>query len=398
MNSFEKNENRNEHDDDQDLKLAEQENELQEEVEEKRRMGTLKTGYTTGTSATAATKAALLALISNKTVDSVTVPLPKHKTARLKIAWTRFDGNNSVTSSVIKNAGDDPDVTHGAEICSTVSFINQNDKIIIDGGKGVGRVTKPGLGLDVGKAAINPTPRTMIEQAVREVAAQELKEHSLSVIISVPNGEEIAKKTDNPRLGILGGISILGTTGIVLPYSTASFAASIKQSLDVALAMGTYTVVLTTGGRSEDFAKVLFGKSLPDHSFVQIGDFAGYAIKQCANKKLHKVILAGFIGKLTKMATGVKQTHVKGSHVDIEFMAEVAAECNSPNSVIHQIKNANTARHVSEIINKNNISGFFDLICKKVYGQMYEYSNRVLQLEVIMFEFDGKVCGQYSKN
>src|ERR687887_323512 len=385
MNSFEKNENRNEHDDDQDLKLAEQENELQEEVEEKRRRGTLKTGYTTGTSATAATKAALLALISGKAVDNIFVSLPKGGTANLKIAWTKIEGNGSSTSAVIKNAGDDPDITHGAEICSIVSFSDQVGKVVIDGGIGVGRVTKPGLGLEIGKAAINQTPTKMIEQAVREVAAKKLNDNGISVIISVPKGEEIAKKTDKPRLGIIGGISILGTSGIVLPYSTASFAASIRQSLDVAIAMGTDIVVLTTGGRSEDFAKELFGKSLPDHSFVQMGDFAGYAIRQCINKKICKAIIAGFIGKLTKIAMGIKQTHVRGSHVNMEFMAKVATECNSNSAVIEEIKKANSARHVSEIINKNNISGFFDILCKKVYEQMYEYSKGELQLEIIMF-------------
>ena len=387
----------NEGDGEQDLMLAEQEQELPAKIEEKRRTGTLKTGYTTGTSATAATKAALLALISGKAVDNIFVSLPKGGTAKLKIAWTKVEGNgSSSTSAVIKNAGDDPDVTHGAEICSTVSFTDQVGKIVVDGGIGVGRVTKPGLGLEIGKAAINQTPTKMIEQAVREVAAKKLNDSGINVVVSVPKGEELAKKTDNPRLGIIGGISILGTTGIVLPYSTASFAASIRQSLDVAIAMGINTVVLTTGGRSEDFAKELFAKLLPDHSFVQIGDFAGYAIKQCANKKIRKAVIAGFIGKLTKMAMCIKQTHVRGSHVDMEFMTKVAAECNSSLKVIEEIKGANTARHVSDIIAKNNVSGFFDLMCKKVHQQMYEYSEGKLKLEVIMFGFDGKLCGQYA--
>ena len=216
------------------------------------------------------------------------------------------------------------------------------------------------------------------------------------MVISVPNGEEIAKKTDNPRLGILGGISILGTTGLVLPYSTASFAASIRQGLDVATAMGADTVVLTTGGRSEDFAKELF--KLPDHCFIQMGDFAGYSIKQCANKMtLRKVIIAGFIGKLTKMAMGIKQTHVAGSHVDMKFMARLAAECEAPPKVVEEIGSANTARHVSEIIKKNNIVSYYDHVCEKVYDQMYEHAKGDLQIEVILFEFDGMVIGRHPK-
>ncbi|HEX7032540.1 MAG TPA: cobalt-precorrin-5B (C(1))-methyltransferase [Nitrososphaera sp.] len=379
---------------DKDLELAEREQDLPPEIKEKKQKGTLRTGYTTGTTATAATKGALYALIGNKPVDQVTVSLPKNKTATLKIAWTKVEGSGKVTCAAIKDGGDDPDVTHGAEICSTVSFNNNVGQINIDGGKGVGRVTRPGLGLAMGKAAINPTPMSMLEQAVREVAGEHLKKGGVDVIISVPKGEEIAKKTDNPRLGILGGISILGTTGIVLPYSTASFAASIRQSLDVAIAMGSDTVVLTTGGRSEDFAKELF--KLPEHCFVQMGDFAGYSIKQCASKNLREAIIAGFIGKLTKMAMGIKQTHVAGSHVNMEFMARLAAECKAPPNVIEEIKVANTARHVSEIITRNNISGYFDLVCKKVHEQMSDYAkNPRLQIKIVMFEFDGRVIGRY---
>ena len=376
---------------DGDIELAEREKELPPEIEEKKRKGKLRTGYTTGTTATAATKAALHALIGKPT-EGVTVSLPKGKTATLKIAWTKIEGNRA-TSAAIKDGGDDPDVTHGAEICSTVSFSKSAGQINIDGGKGVGRVTKPGLGLEMGKAAINPTPKKMLEQAVLEVAKEQLEKQGVDVVISVLAGEEIAKKTDNPRLGIMGGISILGTTGIVLPYSTASFAASIRQSLDVAIAMGADTAILTTGGRSEDFAKVMF--KLPDHCFVQMGDFSGYSIKQCANKKLRKAIIAGFIGKLTKMAMGVKQTHVAGSHVDMEFMARLAAECKASPAVIDEIRGANTARHVSEIITKNRIAGYFDLVCKKVHEQMSEHAKGQLDIEVVMFEFDGKVIGRY---
>ena len=378
--------------------LAEQEQKLPPDIEEKKRKGTLRTGYTTGTTAAAATKGALYALISGKLIERVTVSLPKGGTATLNIAWIKSKNNGKITCAAIKDGGDDPDATDGAEICSTVSFNNNKNaagQINIEGGKGVGKVTKPGLGLEIGKAAINPTPMKMLEQAVRQVASDELKNQGVDVVISVPKGEEIAKKTDNPRLGIVGGISILGTTGLVLPYSTASFAASIRQGLDVAIAMGDDTVVLTTGGRSEDFAKALF--NLPDHCFVQMGDFAGYSIKQCINKKLKKVIIAGFIGKLTKMAMGVKQTHVAGSHVDMEFMAGLAAQCEAPPNVIQEITNANTARHVSEIIKKNKIAGYYDLVCKKVYEHMHEHAKGQIQIEVILFEFDGMAIGRHPK-
>jgi cobalt-precorrin-5B (C1)-methyltransferase len=376
-----------------ELELAEKEQELPPEIQEKMKRGALRTGYTTGTTACAATKAAIHALITGTFLEQVVVSLPKGKNATLKVAWTENEEGRA-TSAVIKDGGDDPDVTSGAEICSTVSFSDRKGEVDIDGGKGVGRVTKPGLGLEVGKAAINPTPMKMLVQAVLESAGETLNEKGIQVVVSVPRGEEIAKKTDNPRLGILGGISILGTTGIVLPYSTASFAAAIRQGLDVAIAAGADSIVLTTGGRSEDFAKAVF-PSLPDHCFVQMGDFAGYSVKQCANKKLKRVTIAGFIGKLTKMAMGIKQTHVAGSHVNMEFMASLAGQCGAPGHIVEEIRTANTARHVSEIVSKHGLAGYSNLMCQKVHEQMSAHAGAELDIQVIMFEFDGTIVGKY---
>jgi cobalt-precorrin-5B (C1)-methyltransferase len=384
-------------DDGDELKLAEMEaeEELPLQIIEKRKKGLLRTGFTTGTSATAATKAALLTLISSQIYNTIDIALPKGKIVKLKIAWTIYSPNRqSVTSAVIKDAGDDPDVTHGAQICSTVTLTRQKGLIEIDGGYGVGRVTRPGLGLEIGHAAINPVPKKMIEQVVLDAAKFILTNKGIKVIISVPKGIELAKKTDNPRLGIIGGISILGTTGIVFPYSTSSFAASIRQSLDVAISLGTEVVVLTTGGRSEDYIKNLY-KSLPDYAFIQMGDFSGYTIKQCANRNIKKIIIAGFIGKLSKMAMGIKQTHVRGSHVSMDYMANLASLCVNSKNIINDIKNANTARHVSEIIIQNNVKNFFDLLCKQVYLEMSNHSNKSMEIEVVMFGFDGKISGKY---
>src|SRR5215204_5635133 len=387
--------NKNSIKDDLELAEIESEQELPLEILEKRRKGQLRTGYTTGTAASAATKAALLTLISSQIFNTIDVFLPKGKVATLKIAWTRSNQDKqSVTCAVIKDGGDDPDVTHGAEICSTVSLTNNKGLIEIDGGIGVGRVTRPGLGLEIGSAAINPVPKKMIEYTVFDSAKSLLSRNGIKVIIWVPKGGDLAKKTDNPRLGIVGGISILGTTGIVFPYSTASFAASIRQSLDVAISLGTDVVVLTTGGRSEDYIKNVH-KSLPDYAFVQMGDFSGYTIKQCVNRNIKKIIIAGFIGKLTKMAMGIKQTHVRGSHVSMEFLANLASLCINSTNIINDIRNANTARHVSEIIIENNIKNFFDLLCKNVYLEMYTHSNKSIEIEVVMFGFDGKILGKY---
>jgi cobalt-precorrin-5B (C1)-methyltransferase len=357
----------------------------------------LRTGYTTGTCAAAATKAALSTLVNREKLARVNVSLPKDKNIIIDIAWIKYENENSVTAAVIKDAGDDPDVTNGAEICVTVSFLATVNKIIIDGGIGVGRVTKPGLGLEIGKAAINPTPLKMIKQAIDEIIGQQNNRYGLSVTISVPKGEEISKRTDNPRLGIIGGISILGTTGIVIPYSTASFAASIRQSIDVSKAMGSDSVILTTGGRSEDFARGIFGNSIADHAYIQIGDFIGFSIKQCAIKKIKKAYVIGFIGKLTKMAMGIKQTHVKGSHVDMNFLADLASRCGASNEHIKKIKLANTARHVGELVEQFGINIFYDVLCEEVYKHLSKYSPSELQIKIILLDFNGKIIGKYPK-
>ena len=197
----------------------------------------LKTGYTTGSSATAASKAALLSIINQRKFESIEILLPKRSCIQIPIHSCEF-GINKAKCSVIKNGGDDPDVTHGAEIIVELSFTEKINKIEIDGGEGVGIVTKPGLGLEINKPAINPVPKKMIIENLREVGKEILLEKGIRVVISVPKGKELGPKTDNPRLGITDGISILGTSGIVIPFSTASYAASIRQNLDVAIAAG----------------------------------------------------------------------------------------------------------------------------------------------------------------
>ncbi len=356
--------------------------------------GKMRTGYTTGTSATAGAKAGILAILNQEKIGFIDVTLPKKSKIQIKIEKCEFD-KQSAHCYVIKDGGDDPDVTHGAEIHTDISITDNAGKIEIDGSDGVGRVTKPGLGLDVGSAAINPTPKKMITENIIEVAQDLLKKNGIKVIVSVPKGKELAPKTDNPRLGILGGISILGTSGIVVPYSTASFAASIRQSIDVTIAMGNDTVVLTTGGRSEDFARNII--TLPDHCFVQMGDFSGYTVQQCAKKGIRKAYVAGFIGKLTKIGMGIKQTHVKGSKVDMEFLAELAQRCNASSDTVQEIKKANTARHVFEIVSTKNLNGYFDLVCSEVYNQLRKHSEEKFEIDVIMFDFDGNTIGKYPR-
>ena len=354
----------------------------------------LRTGYTTGSSATAAAKSALLSIINQKKIENVDIILPRGSSIQIPVNSCEF-GNEKAKCTVIKNGGDDPDVTHGAEIIVELSLTEKTDKIEIDGGEGVGIVTKPGLGLEIGKPAINPVPKKMINENLRDAGKEILKKKGIRIVISVPKGKELAPKTDNPRLGIKDGISILGTSGIVIPFSTASYAASIRQNLDVAIAAGNETVVLTTGGRSEEYAKKIV--DLPVHCFVQMGDFSGYTIQQCGRKNIKKAYVVGFIGKLAKMAAGVKQTHVKGSKVDMNFLSELAKKADANEEVIQSIKKANTARHVSEIVKENNIVGFFELICSETYRHMRKHSEEKVPIDVILFDFEGQILARKSQ-
>jgi len=354
----------------------------------------LRTGYTTGSCATASSKAGILSIINQKKFEKTDIIIPKGSRLEIEINSCEFS-KDSAKCSVIKDGGDDPDVTHGAEIFVDIKLTNKIGEIEIDGGEGVGRVTKPGLGLEIGSAAINPTPKKMIIENVREVGEELLKKNGVMIKVSVPKGKELGPKTDNPRIGIMGGISILGTSGIVIPYSTASFAAAIRQQISVVNTMKDDSVVLTTGGRSEDYSRKII--DLPEHSFIQMGDFSGYTIKQCAKQGLKKAYVAGFIGKLAKMAAGIKQTHVKGGKVDMKFLSELAKRCDANSDTITKILGANTARNVQEIIMENNVEGFFDEITKETCNQMRQHSEEKIAVDVILFDFDGKVLSRHKK-
>ena len=246
---------------------------------------------------------------------------------------------------VVKDAGDDPDVTHGARLTATVRWRDEPG-IELDGGVGVGVVTKPGLGLELGGPAINPVPRAMITQAVGE--AVDLAQRGVKVIISVPDGERMARKTTNARLGIIGGISILGTTGIVRPFSTASWRASVEQAISVLAAQGEDTVVLCTGGRTEKGAMKLLPE-LPEVCFVEVGDFTGAALRRAVQHELKRVVFAGMAGKLTKLAAGVLMTHYTRSKVDLVLLHDITRAVGGPEALAESVANANTARHAAEL-------------------------------------------------
>jgi cobalt-precorrin-5B (C1)-methyltransferase len=304
----------------------------------------LRTGWTTGTCSAAAAKAAATALRTGEIQRTVEIGLPAGQRVGFAVDSCTTDGTQA-EAVVVKDAGDDPDVTHGARLTARVRW-RAEPGLELDGGEGVGVVTKPGLGLEVGGPAINPVPRAMITQAVNEVV--DLDEKGISVVISVPDGERMARKTTNARLGIIGGISILGTTGIVRPFSTASWRASVEQAISVLAAQGEDTVVLATGGRTEKGAMKLL-PDLPEVCFVEVGDFTGAALRQAVQHKLNQVIFAGMAGKLTKLAAGVLMTHYTRSKVDLDLLKDITLAAGGTTELAERVANANTARHAAEL-------------------------------------------------
>jgi cobalt-precorrin-5B (C1)-methyltransferase len=326
----------------------------------------LKYGYTTGSCAAAAVKGAAQMLRDQAMVDEVELMLPCGETARFRLLGGVLR-DNTASCYVVKDAGDDPDVTNGAEIHATakVEFFTQH-RILIQGGTGIGKVTKPGLAIAVGEWAINPVPRKMIMEVVKEVFAVRCVPATLTFTISIPNGEELAKKTLNERLGIIGGLSILGTSGIVKPISTKAWTDTVDASIDVALACGSRTVVLSTGRTSELAVQryLAVQGGLSEESYVMMGDHFGYSIKSCARKSVPLVIVAGQFAKLVKIACGHEQTHVSSSELDLATVADWLKETPALSHLEGLAREANTARHLLEASNYDQ--GLIELVCGKV--------------------------------
>ncbi len=305
----------------------------------------LRAGWTTGSCATAAAKAATTALATGELQETVQIGLPSGQRVRFRVDACTVTPTQEAEAVVVKDAGDDPDVTHGARLTATVRWRDQPG-IELDGGVGVGVVTKPGLGLEVGAPAINPVPHAMITQSVGE--AIDLAQRGIKVVISVPDGEKMARKTTNARLGIIGGISILGTTGIVRPFSTASWRASVEQAISVLAAQGEDTVVLCTGGRTEKGAMRLL-PDLPEVCFVEVGDFTGAALRRAVEHGLARVVFAGMAGKLTKLAAGVLMTHYTRSKVSLDLLRDITLAAGGDQDLAGRVAAANTARHAAEL-------------------------------------------------
>lgn len=353
-----------------------------------------RTGFTTGACAAAAARAASLGLLTGRVPDGVLCRLPNGQEVNFAVleGTVRDEGGVRTALAVImKDAGDDPDATNGAHLTAQVRRLpGQAELIELKGGSGVGRVTKEGLGLAVGGPAINPVPRRNITENVRAVAEELLKNDGLEVTISVPDGEKMAKKTLNARLGILDGISILGTTGIVRPYSTAAFRASVVQAIDVAAAQGQQAVVLTTGGRSEKFAM----RQLPELAeacFVQMGDFVKAAFQAANKRKMRTIYIGAMAGKLTKMGQGLAVTHAWKAEIDRDLLADCATEVGAPFDLVAEIRSAETARFAAERLAVLGLSvEFHRALAKKAIRSLKTCYPGPYHLVVLVCDFEGQ--------
>ncbi len=383
----------------------------------------LKRGFTTGTAAAAAAKAAFFFLLADKEKKAVTIRFLTGETTLIPIHKTKKISQSKAEAVVIKDAGDDPDVTHKAEIGARISIFSikggsvddhcdlktalpgmtgkllsaQNDDshnpdIIIKGGKGVGMVTKPGLEVACGLPAINPGPRKMILEAVNDVLDSfgQMGKIKVEVEIFVPEGEELAKKTLNFRLGIEGGISILGTTGIVKPMSHEAYIATIKYGISVAEAMGSDTLVFTTGRRSERFAMGFFPDFRED-SFIQIGDFFQASLNEAeAAETIKNIIITVFFGKAVKMAMGFPHTHAAKSELTMKKLAQWTMNLTKNKIIVEKVLQSNSARHAFTYIHPD-YPEIISFVGKKIIESADKFSHSNFRIRAIIFDFNGDV-------
>jgi cobalt-precorrin-5B (C1)-methyltransferase len=355
------------------------------------RQKALRTGWTTGTCASAAAKAAVTALLRGDAHQpDVEVALPSGRRVTFATARVEMPDAETAEAVVVKDAGDDPDVTDGAHLTATVGW-RDRPGLDLDGGEGVGTVTKPGLGLEVGRPAINAVPAQMITEAVAEVV--DLERTGVRVVISVPDGERMARKTTNRRLGIVGGISILGTTGIVRPFSTASWRASVVQAVHVMGAQGEKTVVLCTGARTEHGGRALL-PDLPEVCFVEVGDFTGAALRAAVEDGLERVVFVGMIGKLTKLASGLLMTHYTRSRVDVGLLAAITEPHDAETAA--RVAGGNTGRHVYELWESAGLlRRCGDELCRRVQQVLQRQTADLgapMSADVAMVDFGGRDC------
>jgi cobalt-precorrin-5B (C1)-methyltransferase len=351
----------------------------------------LRRGWTTGTCATAAAKAAFTALVTGDFPDPVEVTLPRGERPSFALALTRQD-DGAAMAGVIKDAGDDPDVTHGALICATVRAGAPGAGVTFRAGEGVGTVTRAGLPIPPGDPAINPVPRRMIHDAIAEVAAATSRAADVEVEISIPGGAALAAKTLNGRLGIVGGLSILGTTGIVVPYSCSAWIHSIYSGIEVARAAGLTHIAGATGASSEAGAQKLY--DLPDIALIDMGDFVGGMLKYLRKRPVPRVSIAGGVAKMTKLAQGLTDLHSKRGAVDLETLADFAQTAGGSAKLCARIKTANTAAEAFVLAQAEGIA-LGDAVAQAAQQTAARLvAGRDIAVEVVLFDREQNLVGR----
>lgn len=343
----------------------------------------LRSGITTGASAAAAAQAAVIMLFKHEEIHTAKVINPQGREIFVPIQSVVLQ-NGCAEAIVIKDGGDDPDITNGLEIVVSVEAAGEG--IEISGGPGVGIVTKPGLQIPVGEPAINPVPRQMIIAAVRDYLPEG---GGVSIKVSVPMGQEKARRTLNPKLGIVGGISILGTTGIVEPMSEEAFKKSLVPQISMAKAHGFSTICLTPGRLGETWATEKMG--IPGDAVIQMSNFVGYMLRSCTELGINQVILAGHHSKLTKVAAGCFHTHNKVADARLETLAAYAGLLGAPPTVIHRLLRANTSEGALEVLRESNLMEILPFIAARAARRAREHVFGELRVGVVMFTMTGEM-------
>jgi cobalt-precorrin-5B (C1)-methyltransferase len=349
----------------------------------------LRSGFTTGAAAAAATKGALQLLLTGRVPDVVPIMFLTGEPTTISLHRCRQTAPQKAYCTVIKDAGDDPDITHGAEIGAEVTLEapSPDGSIRITGGKGVGVVTKPGLEIPPGQAAITPGPVAMITNSINEILAVHPTASGIHVSVFVPDGERLARKTLNARLGIIGGISILGTTGIVRPMSHEAYVATIEKAMDVARASGWDHLVLTTGRRSERFAQQRW-PDLDETAFVQIGDFFQMALQAAAHRGFTTITLAVFFGKAVKMAQNIPHTHAAKSELTLNTLALWTRELTGSRELATRIAACNTARHAFDPLKSEGPAVIAEVAARACHSAR-DFAAGKVRVRCIIFDYDG---------
>lgn len=348
----------------------------------------LKRGWTTGACATAATKSAFTALLTGEFLDPVAIILPKGDAPSFALAYEGL-GDNFATAAIIKDAGDDPDVTHGALIIAEIKHLKPGSGIIFRAGEGVGTVTRAGLPIPVGQAAINPVPRQLMTDIIKELAKKYDAQADVEICIRIPDGEQIAKKTWNPRLGIMGGLSILGTTGVVHPFSCSAWIASIHRGVDVARAAGIVHIAGSTGSTSE--AAVAKFHSLPEIALMDMGDFVGGLLKYVRHNPVDRVTIAGGFAKITKLAMGLRDLHSSRGQVDFNWMTEQFEQLAAPKVLLPKIKKANTALEVLTLADAHNVNIGQHIATLALAQAIIITNNKSVKIDIVITNRKGDV-------